>query len=130
MPGPGASRTHRPKLTAFRALLRLYPGEFRDEYGREMGVMMSDRYRDAANWWERSLISIEAATGILFHAPKEHCQMIRRDLRYGLRLLRRSPAFTVTAILSLAIGIGANTAIFAAAKRCSLTPCRWRIQRN
>lgn len=65
---------------------------------------------------------------------KEHCRDARgtrpmetmvRDLGFGVRMLRKSPVFTATALLTLALGIGANTAIFSIANALLINPYRF-----
>ena len=51
---------------------------------------------------------------------------IGRDLRFGIRQLRRSPGFALTAILTLALGIGAVTSVFSVVNAVLLKPFSFR----
>lgn len=88
-----------PRETFRRALMRLGQAaslekEFRGELGRSL------------SWWRK----------LLSHAPGLH------ELRYGIRRLLHHWAFSLSAILILALGIGANTAIFSVVNAVLLRP--------
>jgi len=96
----------------YQMLLLLYPASFRAEYGEEMRAVFARRTRDAAGLPGIAWLWIAAFFETLWDAAAVHWDILRQDLRYTARTLGRTPGFTLTAILVIALGVGANTAAF------------------
>jgi putative ABC transport system permease protein len=97
-------------------LLRLYPREFRARFEADMRAFHVDRLREGEASMAR--ISIDHVSA----AMREQAQAVKPDVRLALRGIARRPLFASIIILTIALGVGANAAIFSVVNALLLRP--------
>jgi predicted permease len=95
----------------YNLLLHLYPAAFRNEYGEEMRPLFARR-RAAASGVGIVTLWLGTIAEVVANAVAVHLDILKQDVSYTGRVLRRSPGFAITAVLIVALGVGATTAAF------------------
>ena len=109
-------------MSAYNLLLRVYPASFRNEYGEEMRALFARRHREATRPFGAVALWLGTIAEVMGNAALVHWDLLRQDLSYTARMLRRAPGFAITAALIVALGIGATTAAFSVTDFVLLRP--------
>jgi len=109
----------------FEALLLLAPREFRYEYRRAIWHDLAENLTEEyiSHGLFAACFRFAGACGdIAVAGLHERCAMIIRDLVFSLRSLRKTPLFTIIVVVTLALAIGSNAAVFSVLRAVVLAP--------
>jgi predicted permease len=113
-------------MAIYRCMIRLYPAGFRSEYGLLLERQLRDELSDAETVWQRVWIWLQAAAETLTNVPLQYGQELAQDLRHSVRVHARRPLPTFLAILTLALAMGAGSAVFSVVSAMLLRPLPFR----